>query len=476
MPQLTARRPSMVAPPMPRGLSCTTRVRCGLLVLLAAASVHAGDSMVADSCSAGPGAMCAEPALLQTRMNRGVRTSAGGRSVEDPGSNLTLIRESALVPPPGSCEDSEWARLAPEHLQQSLDIGTRFLLGSQLPEGNFRYEYDWRERKASLEDNSVRQAGTLWALVLLHQESPSPKLAEAVRKGLRYFADKSHEVSGGRRIVRYPGESKGKLGTLALLALSHIDFLDQGVVPEEGAEREELERHLAGYTKQILDAEHPKSHLFHARFRLSDGKPGQKDSPYFDGESLLALIKVATRRRGKEAAGLWKRISAMAKAGYHQVGQALRAEDFDWLKGYYQWSTLAWHELLQTGRPEFAKYGKHMLRYADYIVGKHHGADGKRVNLGVVLEGLFPALLEATVRGDAKRANQIRCFALRSLRGMVGMQVGHSLDDSAKDYDEVAVGGFQGSSSQPKLRIDTTQHSLHSVLQAKRLMDGMALI
>lgn len=373
-------------------------------------------------------------------------------------------------------------------LNRSLELGTEFLLQSQLPEGNFRYEYDYRSRRASLDDNSVRQAGTLWALALMHREAPADRLAHAIMQGLQYFASKSHEMKDGRRFVRYPGENIGKLGTLAILALVHVDVLRQwNAAMGDGARRAEVERHLAGYLKQIQGAEDSKTHLFRGKYRLKDGKPKSKDSPYYNGESLLALVRAAKYLDGMPGTeGLWERIPKMALAGANTVRRKRKSEDNGWLRGYYQWSALAWHELLQTGRPEFRQYGSHMLAYADYMMTKHDqgmkNLAGKW-NKGVVLEGVFPALLAAWVRDDSRHVERYACFALRSLLGMVKLQVGHPLFAHAagaagegRQLEPEALGGFQSTAKSPKLRIDTTQHSMHAILEARRLLQGQAVL
>ena len=49
-------------------------------------------------------------------------------------------------------------------LKRSLELGTGFLLTHQKPAGNFDYEYDWREKALSSDDQETRQAGALWGL------------------------------------------------------------------------------------------------------------------------------------------------------------------------------------------------------------------------------------------------------------------------------------------------------------------------
>ena len=111
------------------------------------------------------------------------------------------------------------------HLERSLELGTRFMLAHQKPEGNFDYEYDWRDQSYSEDDNEVRQAGAVWGLALLYQHRPTAELGAAVEKGLAYFESHAVENASGARCIAYPGKAQPGMGTVALIALSYIDYL-----------------------------------------------------------------------------------------------------------------------------------------------------------------------------------------------------------------------------------------------------------
>lgn len=49
-------------------------------------------------------------------------------------------------------------------LEESLNLGTQYLVRNQKPEGNFRYEYHFISNKLNDEENQVRQAGVVWGL------------------------------------------------------------------------------------------------------------------------------------------------------------------------------------------------------------------------------------------------------------------------------------------------------------------------
>ena len=82
--------------------------------------------------------------------------------------------------------------LTREVLDESLTLGRRFLLASQLPSGLFRYRVDCLTGETLPEQSAVRQAGALWGLALLHHDQPTDETRAAVLRGLDYFIDHSH--------------------------------------------------------------------------------------------------------------------------------------------------------------------------------------------------------------------------------------------------------------------------------------------
>lgn len=372
-----------------------------------------------------------------------------------------------------------------EDLRDGLALGAKFLIHSQTDEGNFRYEYNWKKQKDSTDDNPVRQAGTLWGLVLAHTDTSDPSLyLPAIRKTLKYFARHSKKLDDGRRVIRYPGE-KNKLGAVALVALAHIDLLRQ---PEKLAGLEEqtaLQTDLDGYIKTLLKNEvldGDARHVFHSRYG-DDGSPNGKNSPYFDGESLLALVKAA-KYLGRS--DLWDRIERMAEAGWKvntEPGLLLvEKKGFEHathgMNGTYQWSSMVWYELLEADSKRFSAFAPRILRYADWMAGTQERSKGKG-NTGSVFEGLIPSYLVAVAQNDNVRAHRIAC-TLRKINILNGMQVGHpkarGLASHAPDDDKRAKGGAQNRVNSPKLRIDTTQHQMHAILMLKLLLQKQHLI
>jgi len=74
-----------------------------------------------------------------------------------------------------------------EILDESLKLGTQFLMNNQRSGGNFNYEYDWINKNFNTEDNEVRQAGALWGIALIYNNNPDGELKESFKKGFEFF-------------------------------------------------------------------------------------------------------------------------------------------------------------------------------------------------------------------------------------------------------------------------------------------------
>jgi UDP-N-acetylmuramoyl-tripeptide--D-alanyl-D-alanine ligase len=389
------------------------------------------------------------------------------------------------------------ASINEDDLQLGLKLGKQFLVNSQREGGNFRYEYDWLAQKESDDDNSVRQAGTLWGLSLLHVDDPKSGLLPTIRKALQYFDKYSKEFPGGKRLLIYPGQDTQKLGSVSLLALAHIEVLRRPEVLEP-AEKKKYEAHLAGYLKAIVAARSGRDN-FKKLYDGKTGKPYSSSSSYYDGESLLALTKAAKYLGHEE---FWPLIKAAAEAGWKKHAapglEMLESKSTDGkgrhaliekqdkekltagMKGYYQWSTMSWYELTGTKDPDFAKYANRTMQFGNWLNQKNPGES--RANLGYAFEGLIPAYITAVRQGNTKLEQELACTIKKGVENLHSLQVGHpkasslAKSDRKKYEDKLAQGGAQGSRDSAALRIDTTQHQLHALLMAKRLLQKQAIV
>lgn len=349
-------------------------------------------------------------------------------------------------------------------LEESVKLGTEFLLAQQKPAGNFVYEYDWVERRERAGDNQVRQAGAVWGLALAYLYRPDPTVAAAIERAFAFFAKYERRGPKGEALPGYLRDGRGELGTLALLTLAHIDFLRaaKGRLPE--ARLDPHRKHLDALIATLLSIRTPEG-LFHSYFNLTTGAPAEEPNPYGDGEALLALAKAA-RYLGR--VDLKPALAKGAEAALAQhVKQAREKDrDSDETKGFYQWGSMTFYELSTGPWPEFAHYADEVLDLADWMIDVHHVLEKFR-NTGYAFEGILHALDLARRKGDKARIDRYRCVAEQGLEALTGWQVGGPLPNGyVRDHgppEAKARGGVQNERGDPNLRIDVTQHQMHAV-------------
>jgi UDP-N-acetylmuramoyl-tripeptide--D-alanyl-D-alanine ligase len=377
-----------------------------------------------------------------------------------------MVLESPLS---GKCE----RRLTRDVLQRSLSLQTQFLRKHQRPEGNFDYEYDFSSQQLSSDDNEVRQAGALWGLVLAYAHEPNVAardvgLRAQIERGLAFFEEHSRQKKG-RRCIAYPGASQGSTGTVALVALSHIDYL-RAAPPELTAEARDVHRaRLAGYLRQLERSLRPDG-LWHSQYDVKGcAAQGEASSSYADGEALLALVKAAKYLGFSE---LEPTLLRAADAGRKlNIEAALAADpDSDVTKGYYQWSSMAFYELATSNIQGGASYGDTVLRLADWMIDEHDTLWRLR-NTGYAYEGIIHAHALAEQRNDSARLAKYGCVIDVGLNRLLSWQVGGPLGSDFANRgqgDPLALGGVQNEVRNASLRIDVTQHQAHATLLALR--------
>jgi UDP-N-acetylmuramoyl-tripeptide--D-alanyl-D-alanine ligase len=352
-------------------------------------------------------------------------------------------------------------------LEASLRLGTDYLLAQQKPAGNFVYEYDWVGRREPPGDSQVRQAGAVWGLSLVHLHRPEARVARALERAFGFFAQHARRGPNGALLPAYPGEPQGELGTLALLALAHVDYLRAAGGAAAGARVAPVRRRLDELVATLLSLRTPEG-LFHSYYDLASGAPSGEPNPYGDGEALLALAKAA-RYLGRDDLRPALVKGAEAALARHVTSALERDRDSDETKGFYQWGSMAFYELATGPWPEFAPYADAVLRLADWQLDVHHVLEKLR-NTGYAFEGILHALDLARRRGDAARAERYRCVAAQGLERLTGWQVGGPLPNGyVRDHgppEDRARGGVQNGARDPVLRIDVTQHQMHAVALA----------
>lgn len=367
---------------------------------------------------------------------------------------------------PSTYHTENQSPLVDEVLEESLDLGTEFLIHNQTSEGNFNYEYDFLEGTLSEDDNAVRQAGALWGLTLINKYSPSTELEDAILHGLDFFADNTHEYEGKHFLV-YPNATGGKTGAVALVSLALMDFLSTADnIPDE----EKYELMLEQYLEHLISLRREVG-LFNGTYNVDTGEAYISNSPYADGEALLAMTRAAKHY----GYGEWKdEILDSADYMYKKhVEEALEEDpDSDTTKGFFQWGIMSFYEIYDSSWGE-KKYAEWSIDLAHWMIDVHRTLDRTR-NTAYAYEGIIHAYELARLTKDRDAMDKFREVIDEGLYKLITWQVGHFIQNEylSRHFteDPLAVGGVLNASDEPFLRVDVTQHQMHAVVLALRFL------
>lgn len=351
-------------------------------------------------------------------------------------------------------------------LEESLQLGTSFLLQNQKVEGNFQYEYQWINQSYTQGDNEVRQAGALWGLTRIHQYYPTDELRNGIINGLDYFLNHSTSEDD-MSWVQYPASGTYSVsGTVALVSLSIIDFLRSNPTISTSFEQE-LKNQLRKYIT-FLQSLRMENGLFHQVYLQQNGTGIGPSSPYADGEILLSFIKSYNYLGYTD---LKQTIIESAYATYQAyIIEALNQDpDSNLTKGFFQWGIMAYYEILQTSWSQIKNYSSVIIGLADWMIDIHETLERTK-NTGYAYEGIIYAYDIAKTTDDSVHIEKFEEVIDTGLSKLISWQIGSSLANNfIKDHsttDPLALGGVMNHAYDPTLRIDVTQHQMHAVLLA----------
>ena len=359
-------------------------------------------------------------------------------------------------------------KLNAARLDESLKLGRQFLLANQRSRGNFNYEFKFHNLDRTQGDNVTRQAGALWGLSLLQLYASDAATEKAAKKGLSFFHGISKESAAGRRMIVYPGQ-RSSTGAVALVAMSIVELLrsDNNLTARE---KEVYRNELAGYLKFLVSLR-TRHGQFYSSYTKTGGS-GDQPSPYFDGETLLCLIKAAKYAGHKE---LIPGIKDSAARMYEvNVKRALQADpDSATTKGFYQWGTMCFYELYTSEWKGTEIYGRRAVKLGHWMIDTHRILHRRR-NTAYAFEGITHAYELARLTRDRKSMLKFARAADIGLAKLLSWQVGHSLQNGyiqkLKKVPPQSVGGVLNHASEPLLRIDVTQHQMHAVALARKFI------
>lgn len=175
--------------------------------------------------------------------------------------------------------------VSPESLLRAALAGGDYLLHCQEPEGRFRYSYLPVRGTFPRQDNGLRQAGSVYALLQLYRRTKEPRFLEGARRGLDWlsFFVVESKASGGAKVFR-DGEAV-KLGGNALVILAMAEYT------ELSGDRRYL-TDLVDLAAWIVDNQNPDGSFRAHKQDYEEGVDSGFVSAYYPGEALLALVRL----------------------------------------------------------------------------------------------------------------------------------------------------------------------------------------
>jgi UDP-N-acetylmuramoyl-tripeptide--D-alanyl-D-alanine ligase len=356
-------------------------------------------------------------------------------------------------------------------LDKALEKGREYLLSSQRPSGDFVYLYDFVVKRERPGVSPVRQAGALWGLALLNrslvkEEDPArERTAAALSRGFKFFLRHSRLTPAGARYIVYPGTTEGSTGTVALTALALVEYLRSKPPAAEYAAKKEM---LDGLLAMLLSLR-MESGQFHRGYTHEGGGTGPP-SPYFDGESLLALCRAV---RYLDAPPRWRELvvaSADAMVEAHVVKARREDPDSRRTKGFYQWGSMSFLEIHRGRFVEDDRFARRAVELAHWMIDTHRTL-ARTLNTAYAHEGLISAWVLARDLSDRASMKKIAGVVEAGLGKLLSWQVGGPvMNEYLRAHptdDPLAVGGVLNAADEPLLRIDVAQHQMHAVLLAR---------
>ena len=351
-------------------------------------------------------------------------------------------------------------------LIQSLNAARKYYLAQQRRDGNFTYALDIATGDTSTDDNQVRQAGALWGLVRLHQAFPTDETRKAIIQSLDFFSKNTRQLDSGETVFCYPGDSTVKTGTIALLVLSILDFLDEPALDD--ALKQHYRRLLFSYiaflrTMEMDNGSWSRGLELAINFRDPDA------SPYYDGEALLAYTKAAQALQRKDL--LFRINDAFPKLIQKYTVDAWRPGGNDELtKGFFQWGAMACDQYV------CAKWPQHAELAADAAIAlalwqiHANQLESRKGNTAYAIEGIAAAIHVAQLTKRTDIADELAAVARRVIARLTLCQFQgpfHAMNPrfaSLKNPVHAAFGGITDTPNTTVVRIDIVQHQVHAIL------------
>jgi hypothetical protein len=352
------------------------------------------------------------------------------------------------------------APLTNDELRSSIESGTMWLKEAQEKNGHFKYEYHPYTNVYSDDDNIVRQTGALYALgEILRRDSRDPlDVTETAVAAIEYFEEIS--VTGKfngetfRCVAYHSASSRCPLGATALALIGVLD-----IVEANATTRSKYRTLINDYGTFILMMQKDNGG-FRNTFRTDRTTQSETESPFSNGEALLALARLNQYDPNPEVH------DAITEALAHLT-------DIPYDTALYLWIMAALKEVDTDTQKSTVPYTRDFTLWR-IEHGKYQRSSAQ--NFCAFTEGVVSAL--SVLKGNVPKTT----YELIKEESDRGIRMNRSLQLTRKDTDrafvtggiltiptlekpELGIGGFLTGEGTPAQRIDYTQHCISASLQ-----------
>lgn len=355
-------------------------------------------------------------------------------------------------------------------MQRIITDGVDWIIASQEDNGHFRYEYAPFAGEYLQGDNTVRQAGTVFALseVYRKQIKPDSSLGEAIKSSLGYLGDRTIESNRNDGdflcVTSFGGSRRCDLGGTALTLLAVLNYVE--VVPDK---QRSYQSRIDGYVQYLKTAKFSNAG-FSNRYQPGVGF-SEEESPFFNGEAMLALVRYYEFSSDPEIKQLLEELFAY-----------LSTKEFE--SPLYLWIMAALKDMQRLWPQE--SYVNYATRFTQQRVDDSARRHGLTHNYCAPLEGMVSArsiLIHGESDGVLKRLDrEIDYWLAESSELQIQKNHPYRLNRSESSLrlekivdEDIAHGGFLTSEDVLTQRIDFTQHCVSAYLQKLVDIDGVAL-
>lgn len=353
-----------------------------------------------------------------------------------------------------------------ERLMASARAGGDYLVNMQRDDGSFYYTYDAvTDRAKTNEYNIVRHAGTTFSLFDLYAVTKEPGYLEAANLGMAFLKTRFRPAAVSNAVYVLDNDGKAKLGAngLALLALARQIELDPSSADRTAATQ---------LANQIVAMQQPDGSFISYHPIIGDEPEGDV-SIYYPGEAILGLVEFY--RVGSKDPMLVSVAHLGAEYLIKSQREMPELPPDAWLMQAL--------EALHKHRAE-PKYIEHAIAVAESMIAQQYDSEAPERFIGgfgpleprvtpaaARSEGILSAYRLARAAGDPRAAK-----LAAALKASARFQIAHQFtreDASWLPAAETALGGFRGSLSSTRVRIDYVQHNISALLGLAQLWDSL---